>query len=194
MTADEPKDKPDAELEDALGEEDEADAAEGEAIIPGLPHRLVPRQKRFAERYVIHFNGTQAAKEAGYTGSRKTLGVRACTLLKLAKVKSYVAHLMAPDVDKIDAAYIKRQILIESLVAKHSRDRLKAWELLGRSIGVFVDVHEHSISGRSSESLIHGLLKTQPELARLIAPYLGVELPPEKAGGSSAPTTPPAKA
>jgi hypothetical protein len=169
------RDASDADLEEALGEEDAADAAEGEAIIPGLPHNLLLRHKLFAEHYVRCFNGTRAAEEAGYRGNRKTLGVRACKLLKNPKIKSYVAHLMAPDADKIDAAYIKRQIFNESLTAAHSRDRLKGWELLGRSVGMYMDVHQHEVSKFPPEVLIATLAKFDPPLARQLAPLLGIE-------------------
>jgi len=179
------RDASDDELEEALGEEDAADAAEGETIIPGLPHNLLLRHKLFAEHYVRCFNGTRAAEEAGYRGNRKTLGVRACKLLKNPKVKSYVAHLMAPDVERIDVAYIKRQIFNESLTAAHSRDRLKGWELLGRSIGMLVDLHQHGVSKFPPEVLIAGVAKVDPALARRLAEMLGIEdkLPPETAAG-----------
>jgi hypothetical protein len=93
------------------------------------------------------------------------------------KVRSYIAHLMAPNVDKIDADYIRRQISHEALTAPHSRDRLKGWELLGRGIGLFTEVHDVTLRGQSLEQLLASLAKINPEAAATLAPLLGLEPP-----------------
>ena len=48
--------------------------------------KLTLKQARFVERYLVHANATQAAREAAYSGSDATLAVTGSRLLKNDKV------------------------------------------------------------------------------------------------------------
>lgn len=53
---------------------------------------LTPRQRAFVEAYVgeARFNGTEAARRAGYSGDAHALGVRGSELLAIRRVKEEV--------------------------------------------------------------------------------------------------------
>lgn len=55
--------------------------------------KLNPKQKAFAEEYIVDLNGTQAAIRAGY--SKKTANEQASQLLAKLNVQEYVQELMA---------------------------------------------------------------------------------------------------
>ncbi len=67
------------------------------------------RQERFAREYVIDFNGTRAAKAAGY--SAKTACEIASQLLSNFKVKKFIDELKKPIDDALDIS--KERILQE---------------------------------------------------------------------------------
>jgi len=56
--------------------------------------RLTGLQTAFAEEYVKDFNGTRAARRAGYKGNDVTLASLAHTLLKMPKIRAHWRSLM----------------------------------------------------------------------------------------------------
>lgn len=55
--------------------------------------RLLPRQKKFCDEYLIDLNATAAYKRAGYKSrTEKSAGVKAVKLLGNARVKAYLAE------------------------------------------------------------------------------------------------------
>lgn len=53
---------------------------------------LDTRQRKFVEQYIMDFNGSRAARDAGY--SAKTAGSQATNLLKRPKIVAYLKHLI----------------------------------------------------------------------------------------------------
>ena len=108
-----------------------------------FPFRCTLRQKPFVEVFLQTGNGTEAAVQAGYSGSRKALSVRSAILLKTPKVIQYLQHLMLPESGKITPEYIKEALHREALTSPNPTARAKCLEILGRYIGI--DVHRVSI-------------------------------------------------
>ena len=105
---------------------------------------LTPKQKAFAENYIIYGNATEAAKKAGY--KFKNMGADAAKILKNPKVALYIAELMGSqdkqrvaDMEEVLQFYtsvmrgqVKDQFGLDSSLA----DRLKAGvELMKRFDG-----------------------------------------------------------
>lgn len=68
---------------------------------------LKPRQRLFVEYYLgeCQFNGTDAARKAGYSGTDNALAVRASELLRIRKVQEVIASRVA------DAAMPANEVL-----------------------------------------------------------------------------------
>lgn len=120
---------------------------------------MTPRQKRFADEYLIDLNGTQAAIRAGY--SKKTANEQAVRLLANISVKEYIEARMAEkekeliaDQDEVlqyltrvlrgnsEAAVLARdEIGADRVITKQpdEKERLKAAELLGKRYSLFTD-------------------------------------------------------
>jgi phage terminase small subunit len=73
--------------------------------------QLTPLQMKFCEEYTISYRGGLAAAAAGYTGTERTLGATASTLLKKANIKAYITHLEAGR--QIDSIIDTQRILTE---------------------------------------------------------------------------------
>ena len=97
------------------------------------------RQKRFVEFFLQCGNGTEAAFQAGYSGTRKALSVRAATLVKTPKVIQYLQHLMMPEGGKLTPEYIKEALHREAILSPNPTARVKALEVLGRYAGIDVN-------------------------------------------------------
>lgn len=71
---------------------------------------LQPMEARFAHEYVVDFNGTAAAKRAGY--AEKSAAGQATRLLKRAHVAAKISELMAArnEAAQVDAAYVMREL------------------------------------------------------------------------------------
>ena len=54
---------------------------------------LTDLQRRFCEEYAVDWNGTRAARAAGYTGSDATLAATASRTLRIDKVQAYLDYL-----------------------------------------------------------------------------------------------------
>ncbi len=118
---------------------------------------LTPMQAAFVREYVIDNNGAQAAIRAGY--SRHTANVQACDLLTRPHIKTAVDEARARLQEKNDITVSQlieglKQIAFPSnstddtnsknLAGIWPRDRIKALELLGKHLGMFVERREHS--------------------------------------------------
>ena len=120
---------------------------------------LNPKQKRFADEYLIDLNATQAALRAGY--AEKTAYSQGQRLLKNVEISSYVAEQLETIHNKktADAQEVmeyltsvmrgehKEQVLrligegyqeISSIDVS-AKDRLKAAELIGKRYAMFTD-------------------------------------------------------
>lgn len=91
----------------------------------GQSKGLTPRQKRFAEEYVIDLNGEAAAKRAGF--SAKSANQQAVHLKNIPHVAEYIHQLQSKKFQalKIDAENVLRRILqiAEADIAEAYDDR-----------------------------------------------------------------------
>lgn len=102
--------------------------------------KLRDKQRRFVEEYLIDFNATQAAIRAGY--SKKTAEVIGHENLRKPNIQQAIQSSMAALSEKTE---ITREMIVEGLLkeAKFFDDgcthgaRVKAWEVLGKHIGMF---------------------------------------------------------
>lgn len=65
-------------------------------------HGLTPKQRAWADAYLVHGNGTQASRDAGYKGSDVTLGQVAAENLKKPKIIAYLQERQKKIHDKYE--------------------------------------------------------------------------------------------
>ena len=128
--------------DDEILQDGGADQGEDIADDP-FPFGVTLRQKRFVEVFLQTGNGTEAASQAGYSGTRATLSVRSAQLLKTPKVLQYLQKLMMPEGGKLTPEYIKECLHREALTSPNPTARAKSLEILGRYAGI--DVHRVSV-------------------------------------------------
>lgn len=111
--------------------------------MPKNKEDLTPRQKAFCQEYLKDLNATQAAIRAGYKESgADDQGPR---LLGDHRVSAYIASLMG-ELEKARA--ITPQLVLDALleIAKDEEtrpaDRIRAWELIGKHLGMWRDQAE----------------------------------------------------
>lgn len=106
---------------------------------------LTDRQARFCEEYLIDLNATQAAIRAGY--SEKTANRIASELLSKLDIQEKIAELKA---ERAKRTEMTQDSVIQELAAVARAevkgvcavDKLKALELLGKHLGMFVERYE----------------------------------------------------
>jgi phage terminase small subunit len=115
------------------------------ALVKGDMNALIKalsvRQKRFAEEYIIDFNGSAAVIRAGYSPNYSDR--QAHLLLHHDGVAAYIDHLTRSKESKIVSVnpdYVIQQVtaIIGKDGAKDS-DRLRGLELLARHLGMFIE-------------------------------------------------------
>ena len=125
--------------------------------------KLTPKQQKFADFF--DGNATQAARDAGYKGSEKSLAVIGHENLRKLNILNAILEREKPDRDRKIASREERQefwtsvlvgdeSIVEELISEDGdkiikktipkmSDRLKASELLGRSQADFTDNLDH---------------------------------------------------
>lgn len=106
---------------------------------------LTDKQVRFCEEYLIDLNATQAAIRAGY--SEKTAREQAAQNLSKLNIQEKIAELKA---ERSKRTEITQDSVIQELAAVaraevkgvRAVDKLKALELLGKHLGMFVERYE----------------------------------------------------
>lgn len=100
---------------------------------------LTDKQRRFVEEYLIDYNGTRAAKTAGYAES--SAHVTASQLLTNPKISGAVAQGLAAQINRtqLTADTVLAGLWREMKFAEFSRDRLRALELIGKHFAMFTD-------------------------------------------------------
>lgn len=104
---------------------------------------LSVRQRRFAEEYVIDFNGTAAAIRAGY--ATKWADRQSHLLRNNKGVSFYIDHLTKTKVNKImsvDPDYVIQRVTAIIDGSTRDGDKLRGLELLARHLGMFTDKAE----------------------------------------------------
>lgn len=106
---------------------------------------LTDRQARFCEEYLIDLNATQAAIRAGY--SEKTAREQAAQNLSKLNIQEKIAELKA---ERAKRTEMTQDSVIQELAAVaraeikgvRAVDKLKALELLGKHLGMFIERYE----------------------------------------------------
>lgn len=103
---------------------------------------LTPKQHRFCVEYLKDRNGKAAAIRAGY--SPNAAAQQAYELLKLEKVRAVVDAEQQDSLDRcrLDRDWVLQQLKNEATTAETDGARVRALELLGKELGMFVEKKE----------------------------------------------------
>ncbi|MFM0163881.1 terminase small subunit [Paraburkholderia sediminicola] len=77
-------------------------AADASEVVDDETHGLNPKQRRFADFYLISLNATEAYKKAGYTAEGNSAEVNASRLLRHDQVAAYIAERQAQLQSKLE--------------------------------------------------------------------------------------------
>lgn len=110
-----------------------------------MSNKLTTKQRLFVEAYLANPNATQAARRAGYKGNDKTLSVVGAENL----AKPCIAKLLNERVEEaiITADEILRDVKAIAKTSERDGDRLKAYEMLGKHLAMWVDKTQTEHSG-----------------------------------------------
>lgn len=141
---------------------------------------LNPKQLKFIEHYLATGNATQSYIVAGYKSRGHAAEVGAQQLLRNTEVRKAIdeAARAAADRAEITATWVLERLKIEALRegegSSHAA-RVKAIELLGKTLKLFVDKQE--LSGPDGTPLEHGhrisLTAEDLDAADRLAPMAG---------------------
>ena len=151
---------------------------------------LTSRQQRFCECFVACGNATQAAKEAGYSG--RTAYAQASRLLRNVKVDTRIRELQTAAAKRSEITTDRvLQMLIDSYddakAAKQHGPAVRAAELLGKHLAMFVDRQQISEETLDHKQLIEQIAEGDPE-RRAMAQKLFPKAPRSFEDGASAAT------
>lgn len=112
-----------------------------------MKKELTPKQARFIEEYLKDLNGTQAAIRAGY--SPHTANEQAARLLAKASVQEDVKakQEILSKRTGITQEWVLENLkhnAVEAQVASKFTESNRAFELLGKHLGMFTDKTDHS--------------------------------------------------
>lgn len=105
--------------------------------------KLNVKQKKFCEEYVVDLNATQAAIRAGY--SKRSARATSSRMLTKANVQKFIDELAKK---KSESMEIRSEEILGGLLGiarsgKKDSDRIKAYEILGKHKGLWVDRVQH---------------------------------------------------
>ena len=109
-------------------------------------YRLTPRMARFARECVASGNAAASVRSAGYTASGATAqGVR---LLAKVSVQAEIARLRElQDVEAaVDRTWVVNRLRYFAENGEKESNRLRATELLGKTVGLFVEQVEAHVT------------------------------------------------
>ena len=104
--------------------------------------RLTPKQKRFAEKYVLSFgNGPQAALEVYDCDSRRNARVMAFKNLHNPKVLAYIEHLLAQSAiaQKVVDTLSKQLDATKFLKVNAELVEIPDWKARSKAVNIFVN-------------------------------------------------------
>ncbi len=98
---------------------------------------LTPKQKRFCEEYLIDLNATQSAIRAGY--SEKTAESIGWENLRKPLIQEYIAEKQkeVQERTKVSVDFVINGIKEIALKGAKEENRLRAFDMLGRHLGVY---------------------------------------------------------
>ncbi len=140
---------------------------------------LTPRQQRFCQEYAIDLNATAAARRAGY--SEKTAEQQGSRLFRNVQVKARIAELQDEVAERnklsVDGVVSKLADLRDAAIAAGQMGpAVRAQELIGRTIGAFVDRQLTGEETLDHEQLIAQIAQGDPE-KRAMAEKLFPKIP-----------------
>lgn len=111
---------------------------------------LTPRQAAFVREYLVDNNGAQAAIRAGY--SSDAAKEQAARLLTNVNVKAALDEAMAARAARVE---ITADMVLAGLLKEATREtgpvsqgaKVRAWELLGKHLGMMTDRSKLEVSG-----------------------------------------------
>jgi phage terminase small subunit len=106
---------------------------------------MTPKQEMFVKEYLIDLNATQAAVRAGY--SKKSAMEIGYQLLRKTSVQEAIQKAVNERAKNVEVTteWILQGIKdIADNLDEQTKDRLKAYELLGKYLKMFTDKHEMS--------------------------------------------------
>jgi phage terminase small subunit len=100
---------------------------------------LTPKQHRFCIEYLKDRIGKEAAIRAGY--SPNAAAQQAYELLQLPKIRAIVDAEQQDSLDRVrvDRDWVLEQLKLEATSAETDGARVRALELLGKELGMFVE-------------------------------------------------------
>lgn len=116
---------------------------------------LTINQKKFCDEYLKSGNATRSYQKAGYKVNDNVASANATRLLGNASVKEYIEKQQAKVQNKniLTIAEIQEDLTqIAKMETERTKDRLKAYELLTRMQGGFLDKSEIKASITDYES------------------------------------------
>ena len=123
---------------------------------------LTRKQLKFIAEYCHLENGTEAARRAGYKGSDNVLGVQAHHNLRHPKIASAIKQELAKVAVEVTPVRVQRRLHDISLAAQDAGQfgpAVRAEELLGRSVGMWID-RTLQLQGVLKDEHIQALLDT----------------------------------
>jgi phage terminase small subunit len=111
---------------------------------------LTPKQAAFVREYLVDLNATQAAIRAGY--SKSTAGQIGDENLKKPQIADAIAKAQGKRAEKVE---LTAEMVINGLLKEATADdgptckaaRVKAWELMGKHLGMMTDRSKVEVSG-----------------------------------------------
>lgn len=100
---------------------------------------LTDKQELFCQTYAQTFNATHAAREAGYSeASAYSIGWEN---LRKPEIATRVNQLIiaAGEGARVTQSWVVHRLILEAVTADKGSERVRALELLGKSIGLFAD-------------------------------------------------------
>ena len=135
---------------------------------PAPRPRLTQKQIRFIREYAIHGNGTEAVRQAGYSTKRQRASrQQAHENLRLPEVKAEIERLSRGSPRNITPARVQRrldEISHEAQADGQYGPAVRAEELLGKSIGMWVDQSVNiNVSSEHVQALLNQARQRQLE-------------------------------
>ncbi len=133
-------------------------------------HRgLTPQLERFCQEYVVDLNGTQAAIRAGY--SEVSAASQAADILRRPRVAARVEVLQAQLTGRIqlNAESVIHQLMLDHKDAKtagHHSAAVRATELLGKRLGLWIDRVRTEADDKTDEALADEVVDAALVLAK----------------------------
>jgi phage terminase small subunit len=134
---------------------------------------LQTKRQTFAREFLVDRNATKAAERAGY--SVRTAKQQGSRLLTFVDVQSEIALLEAAQqkADQVDRSFVIAGLRELALNAKTESNRVRSYELLGKTLRMFVEVNEQTVTHDVAE--LHQY--TEDELRILLAAALSESEP-----------------